>query len=103
MARYVDIEKAEYPYMSMSMFGINSKDCRIYNEGVKATEDMIQALPTADVQEVVYCKDCEYNENGVCIHPDNITHSYDSDDNVYDYYISVWSGHFCSYGKRKND
>lgn len=55
----------------------------------------------ADFVEVVYCKDCEYNENGVCIHPDNITHSYDSDDNVYDYYISVWSGHFCSYGKRK--
>ena len=52
MARYIDIEKAEYPYMSMSMFGINSKDCKIYNEGVKATEDMIQALPTPDVEEV---------------------------------------------------
>lgn len=52
MARYIDVEKAEYPYLSMSMFGINSKDCKIYNEGVKATEDMIQALPTADVEEV---------------------------------------------------
>lgn len=52
MARYVDVEKAEYPYLSMSMFGINSKDCKIYNEGVKATEDMIQALPTADVEVV---------------------------------------------------
>jgi hypothetical protein len=52
MARYIDIEKAEYPYMSMSMWGVNSKDCKIYNEGVKATEDMITALPTADVVEV---------------------------------------------------
>ena len=52
MAKYVDIEKAEYPYMSMSMWGVNSKDCKVYNEGVKATEDMIQALPTADVEEV---------------------------------------------------
>lgn len=62
MARYVDIEKAEYPYMSMSMFGINSKDCKAYNEGVKATEDMIQALPTADVVEVVRCEKCKHGD-----------------------------------------
>ena len=56
MARYIDVEKAEYPYMSMSMWGINGKDCKIYNEGVKATEDMITALPTADVEEVKHGK-----------------------------------------------
>jgi hypothetical protein len=33
------------------MWGVNSKDCKAYNEGVKATEDMLQALPTADVVE----------------------------------------------------
>ena len=45
------------------MFGINSKDCKIYNEGVKATEDMIQALPTADV-EVVRHGHWIWTENG---------------------------------------
>ena len=78
MARYIDVEKAEYPYMSMSMFGINSKDCRIYNEGVKATEDMIQALPTADVEVVRHgewkheCLECS-----VCKR--NISEIYDAD------------------------
>ena len=74
MARYIDIEKAEYPYMSMSMWGINSKACKAYNEGVKATEDMITALPAADVVEKDkiaemlrlmfddYCA-CNYNGN----------------------------------------
>ena len=52
MPRFVDVEKAEFPYLSMSLYGINSKDCKAYNEGVKATEDMIQALPIADVVEV---------------------------------------------------
>lgn len=86
--RYVDIEKAEYPYMSMSMFGINSKDCRIYNEGVKATEDMIQALPTADVVEVVRCKDCVMHKKGCPLD----THPYMTPDDGY-----------CYKGKRRTD
>lgn len=88
MPRFVDVEKAEFPYLSMSLYGINSKDCKAYNEGVKATEDMIQALPIADVVEVVRCKDCDipHNKwtgcpklNGLIPPPD----------------------FFCSYGKRK--
>ena len=65
--------------------------------------DEIKNIPTADVVEVVRCKDCKYGDNGVCVHPENITHSYDCDDNVYDYYIYVSPYHFCSYGERKND
>lgn len=88
MARYVDIEKAEYPYLSMSMFGINSKDCKIYNEGVKATEDMIQALPTADVVEVkhghwlnigfeeYWCSVCDANGEDVLVKRGNPDHKY---------------------------
>ena len=53
MARYIDIEQAKYPYMNTAIWGVNSKDSKSYNEGVKATEDMIMALPTADVVEVV--------------------------------------------------
>lgn len=49
MSKYIDTEKIEYPYMTMSMWGLNSKDCHAYNEGVKAVEDRISALPAADV------------------------------------------------------
>lgn len=64
---------------------------------------MIEDAPTADVVEVVYCKGCKYNENNICIHPDNITHSYDCEENIYDHYINVYSDHFCSYGERRTD
>ena len=78
-------------------------DVQKYKLVEKAAQMAMDGKTEADFVEVVYCRNCEYNENGVCIHPDNITHSYDSDDNVYDYYISVWSGHFCSYGERVTD
>ena len=95
MARYIDVEKAEYPYMSMSMFGINSKDCRIYNEGVKATEDMIQALPTADVVEVVKCSNCKYAH----FNKDAFAYSCKRRD----YYSEfVKPTDYCSYGERVN-
>ena len=63
MAEYIEREDIEYPYMSMSMWGINSATCKAYNEGVKAVEDAISAMPTADVVEVRhgYWKD---NRNG---------------------------------------
>ena len=64
-------------------------------------EYAIDNIPTADVVKVVRCKDCKYGENGVCTHIENITHSYDCDDNVYDQYIYVSPEHFCSYGDRK--
>ena len=56
MAKYIDAEKIEYPYMTMSMWGLNSKDCHSYNEGIKAVEDKISALPAADVVEVKHGK-----------------------------------------------
>lgn len=52
MAEYIERDDIEYPYMTMSMWGINSATCHAYNEGVKATEDAIKAIPTADVVEV---------------------------------------------------
>ena len=51
MAEYIERGSIEYPYMSMSMWGINSATCKAYNEGVKATEDAIKAMHTADVVE----------------------------------------------------
>ena len=52
MAEYIEREAIEYPYMTMSMWGINSATCKAYNEGVKAVEDAISAIPAADVVEV---------------------------------------------------
>ena len=93
MPKYVDIEKAEFPYMSMSLRGVNSKDCKIYNEGVKAAEDMIQALPTADVVEVVRCKDCKYFTEGMAIGMCKRIASKPI--------IPCHFDHFCSCGERK--
>ena len=59
-------------------------------------------FPIADVAEVVRCKGCKYNDNGDCICPDNITHSYDSEWNEYDHYISIYSDHYCGYGERRD-
>jgi hypothetical protein len=56
----------------------------------------------ADFEEVVRCMNCKHNDNGDCIHPDNITHSYDSEWNEYDHYISIYSDHYCSYGERRD-
>lgn len=104
MAEYIDTEKIEYPYMTMSMWGLNSGDCHAYNEGVKAVEDRISAMPAADVVEVVRCKDCKYSkykpiigrlEEGeqtallYCTMFVNGQHIYKYD--------------FCSYGERKAD
>lgn len=52
MAEYIDRKSIEYPYMTMSMWGLNSNTCKAYNEGVKAVEDYIANLPATDVVEV---------------------------------------------------
>ena len=65
MAEYIEREDIEYPYMSMSMWGINSATCKAYNEGVKAVEDAISAMPAADVVEVVRCKDCVHHTEDI--------------------------------------
>lgn len=54
MAEHIDRETIEYPYKTMSMWGLNSNTCKAYNEGVKAVEDYIANLPAANVVEVVH-------------------------------------------------
>lgn len=49
MAEYIEREAIEYPYLYMSMWGLNSSTCKVYNEGVKAVHDVISAIPAADV------------------------------------------------------
>ena len=60
MAEYIEREAIEYPYMTMTLWGLNNATCKAYNEGVKAAADAIAAMPAADVVEVVRCKDCKH-------------------------------------------
>lgn len=64
MAEYIERSKIVYPYMHEELWwGFNKSTSRVFNEGVKATEDAIAAIPAADVVEVpCHCKDCRYND-----------------------------------------
>lgn len=97
MARYIDADKAvEDARLSYC------KDCNSYNGircrscGFDDAMDYIEDAPTADVVEVVRCKDCVYWESvcgrttGKCESPRNGLF-YEYTDNL----------DFCSYGERQ--
>jgi hypothetical protein len=60
-----------------------------YGFGMKNIKELINAIPAADVVEVVRCKDCKYNRGSKkCLNPDSFFAVPKDDD-------------FCSYGERK--
>lgn len=60
-----------------------------YGFGMKNIKELINAIPAADVAEVVRCKDCKYNVGTKkCLNPDSFFAVPKDDD-------------FCSYGERK--
>lgn len=67
-----------------------------YGFGMKNIKELINAIPAADVAEVVRCKDCKHYEMGVCL-------KIYSDGNVHQ---DAWQRRkpddFCSYGDRKD-
>lgn len=79
MSRYIDADKIEYTPISEPRGNGIYTDCEI------AHKDQIDDMPTADVVEVVRCKDCKHRKkNTFCLH--NMRYE---DDNG-----------FCSYGER---
>ena len=100
MARYIDADKFLKDQISRCGCVPLVGSCTMDNESLKY---ILDTAPTADVVEVVRCKDCKYFNYGVCACSENITHSYDYDDYVYDHYIYVSPEHFCSYGERRTD
>lgn len=61
-----------------------------YGFGMKNIKELINAIPAADVAEVVRCKDCKYNVGTKkCLNPDSFFAVPKDDD-------------FCSYGERKD-
>lgn len=68
-----------------------------YGFGMKNIKELINAIPAAEVAEVVRCKDCKHYDLGVClkIYSDGNTHT------------EAWQPRkpedFCSYGERKDN
>lgn len=83
MSRYIDADEIQYIMLY--------KENWITNTGIEKQgvwKDDIDMIPTADVVEVVRCKDCKYRKkNTFCLH--NMRYE---DDNG-----------FCSYGERAEE
>ena len=92
MSRYIDADKIPF------FIGV---DAETDEEIMLVTMTQIEELPTADMVEVVRCKDCKY-----CFHyirPNYERYEceyYGSSDEVVDY---VEAMHYCSYGERRGD
>lgn len=102
MSRYIDADKF-IEWLDVGHLRSPSEIC--YCEGdVKV---MIDMQPTADVVEVVRCKDCKYytahyygsyGDYGRCDHPQQ---EYDIE--CFDMWVSTNPDDFCSYGERRED
>lgn len=79
MSRYIDADE-------LIFFGFDNPDCDNLFEFVP--KEFIDNAPTADVVEVVRCKDCKYLHRTVC--PYGIKRTPRGND-------------YCSYGERRED
>ena len=96
MSRYVDIHSKEATHLISNlepkwkpMTEFNGED----REELNSIAEAFLALPTADVVEVVRCKDCEYRNSPDC------AMWYGSFGDT-DYIIATSDDFYCSYGKR---
>lgn len=105
MARYIDAERLK-GFLRLDQSGtedtlkhgthlhpVRKLELKAYIDAIEYCVKQINEAPTADVVEVVRCKDCEYWENGkdyepYCNHFGNMMTDTKADD-------------FCSYGERK--
>ena len=87
MARYIDADELREEWLE------NGENEYVYD--TNSVLDSIDAQPTADVVEVVRCKDCKWfsvhNKDG-CYRPDLDHHAQ---------MTPVYEDDFCSYGKPK--
>ena len=71
-----------------------------YNDGIKAVLSCIEIQPSADVAEVVRCKDCKYYDKEY--HQCKL-HSEEPDQYSTGFIFCMQEDDFCSYGERKED
>lgn len=93
----IDVDSHNYPNLALMKISAYEKSKGNSVEWWNGLKSYDEVLPTADVVEVVRCKDCEHwkcNPNtdryGVCEKA-----SYD------DFEVVMHAGDFCSYGERK--
>lgn len=101
MARYIDADALEqHKFVSWTMpefFNEKSLEQQAYQLGWNnAIEAIMENEPTADVVEVVRCRDCKYGEVDDMDFPTQIFCRYNGND---------WNedNHYCSYGERRED
>ena len=89
MTRYIDINEIKF---TGAVF--EDRDGEIYIK-LSDVKQSIEQTPTADVVEVVRCKDCKHGHwnqetcHGKCVHYCDLTD------------LQINKDHFCSYGERK--
>jgi hypothetical protein len=87
MPRYIDAHVAESLIAEMAREPEYKHEDEDWKMGLCMAERAISETPTADVVEVVRCKDCEFFVSDVCRHDLALNLSRADD--------------FCSYGERK--
>ena len=93
MSRYIDAD-AIIEFIDLGHYRNPLELC--YSE--QYVVDMIESRPTADVVEVVRCKECKYylHSNEKCELIDTRLHFYETD--------NTWTEDaFCSWGERRED
>ncbi len=86
MARYIEDENLIEEINSLRIL-MGGKDI-FSDEAKKSVLRIIGEQPTADVIEVVRCKDCKYNMHGICINESGCN-------------FTTYDG-FCSFGERRD-
>lgn len=98
MARYIDEKKVKTKINYLLKTYVSSPQL------VNKFKDALASIPTADVVEVVRCRDCKYsrerneNEREYLVEGVLICTSGEAVDECWN---PVYPSHFCSYGERK--
>lgn len=100
MSRYVDIE----PFENNPPFDNGDEydtEVMAFNGGVVACQDFIDELPTADVQEIVRCKDCIFWQCPKVKMADGTLRDYTPEEVKEGYLVDISKGiNICSQCKR---
>ena len=94
MSRYIDADKLKERLDLVSVDAITLYEMGI-NAGLHRAEAEVEMLPTANVVEVVRCKDCIYYDANCCFNPQ---WDMESSPEV----PMVRETDYCSYGERRD-
>lgn len=101
MSRYIKLQDAKNAIdnciteQTVSMYA-TSAECRAARHGANLALFALDDIPTADVVEVVRCKDCIYYKANSCF---NRQWDFESSTEI----PMVRENDFCSYGERRDD